>query len=551
MTPADKADRLRIIDIQLGMAGLPDEKRKKLEEEKARLQAGTPNGQDGEIDWSAVPPAAGFASMADFATEAARLATLPEHEYDRCRKAEAERLGVRLETLDRAVKGLRPPGAAEITDKVKFVALGTELLDLWHDKASVAWCWTKEHGPGCTWRVQSKETRIYLLRAYGVLYQTTLDDGRKVPAAPSKQAVAEAMDQLEAIAYGGERRPEPALRVGGDSKQIVIDLCNDDHTVAVVTAEGWQVVKPSPIPMRRVDGMYPLPMPVIDAGDALKDLRKLLSLMGPSHDVLWSQLVGFQFACLRPVPPYFLLGLFEEQGKGKTTTGRILRQAIDPHEVERQPKPKSVDDLFVCTYGQWLPLYDNLSSMSQDYSDAFCSVSTGATHSKKELYTDFGVIRLKVARPQIITAIVDVVAAPDLLDRSLVAKLAEIAEIIDDEDLLAASWALAPRILGQLLDAAVLALRDFGKTKLEARVRMVGPTRWIEAGAPALGLAPGTFTRAYLASVEHAHEIALEASVIGGPLRRMLDHRDASAMRRKSTGATRGRWGSRGRRNRC
>jgi hypothetical protein len=168
--------------------------------------------------------------------------------------------------------------------------------------------------------------------------------------------------------------------------------------------------------------------------------------------------------------------------------------------------------------------------MSQDYSDAFCSVSTGATHSKKELYTDFGVIRLKVARPQIITAIVDVVAAPDLLDRSLVAKLAEIAEIIDDEDLLAASWALAPRILGQLLDAAVLALRDFGKTKLEARVRMVGPTRWIEAGAPALGLAPGTFTRAYLASVEHAHEIALEASVIGGPLRRMLDHRDASAM---------------------
>ena len=436
-----------------------------------------------------------------------------------------------LRDWERAV-GLvaKETGAAEIkvAEKTRLIALAIELLELWHDRANTAWCWPKEHGPGCCWRVQSKEARLHLLRAYGTTHQLTLEDGRKVPASPGKQAVAEAMDALEAVAYGGPVRPEPVLRVGGDGDRVVIDLCNDAYTVVVVDAAGWQVVKPSPIPMRRVDGMYPLPMPVLAPGDALGELRDLLGFT--EHKVLWAQLVGFEFACLRPRPPYFLLGLFEEQGRGKTTTARILRQAVDPHEVERQPRPKSPDDLFVASYGQWLTVYDNLSSLSQDYSDAFCCISTEATYSKRELYSDFGVIRLKLARPQIVTAIVDVVGAADLLDRALVAKLPLLEQPVDDEELLKATEALAPRVLGQLLGATVLAIRNFAKTKLAERVRMVGPARWIEAAAPALGLKPGEFLEAYLESASHAHEIALEASVIGGPLRGMLDHRDGLAI---------------------
>jgi hypothetical protein len=168
----------------------------------------------------------------------------------------------------------------KIAEKVRLVALATELLELWHDKSGNTWCWPREHGPGCCWRVPGKEVRIYLLRAYGQRHQLTLGDGRKVPASPGKQGVLEALDSLEAIAHGGPCHPEPALRIGGDGERIVVDLGNDAYTVVVATAQGWQVVKPSPIPMRRVDGMYPLPMPVIGAGDALGDLRKLLGFNG-------------------------------------------------------------------------------------------------------------------------------------------------------------------------------------------------------------------------------------------------------------------------------
>ena len=113
---------------------------------------------------------------------------------------------------------------------------------------------------------------------------------------------------------------------------------------------------------------------------------------------------------------------------------------------------------------------------------------------------------------------------------SPVAKLPLLEQPVDDEELLKGTEALAPRVLGQLLGATVLAIRNFAKTKLAERVRMVGPARWIEAAAPALGLRPGEFLEAYLESASHAHEIALEASVIGGPLRGMLDHRDGLAL---------------------
>ena len=80
---------------------------------------------------------------------------------------------------------------------------------------------------------------------------------------------------------------------------------------------------------------------------------------------------------------------------------------------------------------------------------------------------------------------------------------------------------LTPRVLGQLLDAAAVALRGARKVKLSWVPRMVGPTKWIEAGAEVLGLAPGILER-LPGQQERAGEMALEASLVGRPLVDML-----------------------------
>ena len=420
-------------------------------------------------------------------------------------------------------------GELKLAEKTLLIALAGELLDLWHDGGE-AWCWPVEHGPGCCWRLPSAEVKRHLLAAYGARHQLTLEDGRKAPSAPGRQGVAEALDQLEAMAHEGPRRSEPALRVAGDGARLVLDLCRDDYSVAEVTAAGWQVVKPSPLALRRGKDMRPLPLPVQGAGNALGELRALLGFAGEDHAAFWALFVGFMFAAIRPVPPYFVLVLAGEQGTGKSTTIKALRLPVDPHKTDIQPKPRTEDDLFVNCDGQWLTAYDNLSSLDQHWSDAFCRIATGSGYSKRKLHSDRDTASFQVARPQVITSIVDVAAAPDLLDRSLLAQMSELEGFQAEEELLAAVADLAPRILGQLLDAAAVALRDQRKVKLSTIPRMVGPTRWVEAGAKVLGLDPEQFLCAYLDSQERAGEMALEASLIGGPLRDMLDHRDGLAL---------------------
>jgi hypothetical protein len=159
-----------------------------------------------------------------------------------------------------------------------------------------------------------------------------------------------------------------------------------------------------------------------------------------------------------------------------------------------------------------------------------CRISTGTGYAKRKLYTDRDTTRFRVVRPQVITAIVDVVAAPDLLDRSLLAQQPERdGDPAPEEELLTVAAELTPRVLGQLLDAAAVALRCQKKVKLHTTPRMVGPTRWVEAAAEVLGLKPGAFLDAYLDSQERAGEMALEASLIGAPLVDMLAGRDALA----------------------
>ena len=365
-------------------------------------------------------------------------------------------------------------GEQKISEKTRLIAIAKAQLDLWHDGAD-AWCWPKEHGPACSWRMPSGEAKRYLLAQYGERNQVTLEGGRKAPMTPGRQAVGEAMDQLEAMAYSGPRRRAPALRVGGDGSRLVLDLCRDDYAVVVVENGGWEVTKPSPLAMRRAPGMQPLPLPVEGGGDALGELRRLLNFEGTEHASFWALFVGFMFAALRPVAPYFVFGLAGDQGTGKSTTARIVRAPVDPHEVDIQPKPKSEDDLFVNADSQWLNAYDNLSTLDQHWSDAFCRISTGTGYSKRKLCTDRETARFKVARPQIITAIVDVVAAPDLLDRSLLAQQPDVGVNADEDELYAAVGELAPRVLGQLLDAAAVALKRQRKVELHRVPRMVGP----------------------------------------------------------------------------
>ena len=129
-------------------------------------------------------------------------------------------------------------------------------------------------------------------------------------------------------------------------------------------------------------------------------------------------------------------------------------------------------------------------------------------------------------RPQVITSIIDVVGAPDLLDRSLLAQMPELAGPGRGGGAGRRGGGLTPRVPGQLLDAAAVALRDQAAVASSTVPRMVGPTKWVEAGAAVLGLGPEAFLNAYLDSQARAGEMAIDASLIGGRSRTCSTARD-------------------------
>jgi len=142
--------------------------------------------------------------------------------------------------------------------------------------------------------------------------------------AMNSEALAAAMNLLEAKAlFEGEEHPV-YVRLAEHDGNVYLDLCNDDWQVVQVTPQGWDIVDDPPIRFRRSRGMLALPAP--EPGGSVDLLRSFVNL----DDNAWRLVVSWLVATLRPRGPYPILALFAEQGAGKSTIGRLLRDLVIP-----------------------------------------------------------------------------------------------------------------------------------------------------------------------------------------------------------------------------
>lgn len=331
----------------------------------------------------------------------------------------------------------------------------------------------------------------------------------------SNNAVSDALGVLEQRALKGERVPV-SVRVASEvDGALYIDLGRPDHRAVEVTATGWRIIEgaEAPVFFRRPTGLLPLPAP--EHGGSLEELRPFVNV---ASDADWRLIAGWLVAALRRCGPYPVLVLLGEQGSAKSTTARVLRRCIDPNKAELRAEPRSEDDLVLAATNGWAVTLDNVSSLQPWLSDALCRVSTGGGLGKRKLYSDGDEALFDVARPLLLNGIGDIVSRPDLLDRSLIVTLPRIEEARRRRE--AGYWRdfadAHPRILGALLDAVAVAIREEESTaaRLGPLPRMADATVWIEAAAPALGWEPGSFMAAYRGNRADAHELALEASPV-------------------------------------
>jgi hypothetical protein len=381
-------------------------------------------------------------------------------------------------------------------------------LDLWRDDAGEAFATIPVAGHYENHRVKAVSFRRWIAaEAYKL-------EGH----APGGQAVDDALRVFEAVAYEGARR-SPALRVGTFDGRAYVDLVDDAWRAVEISPDGWRVVDRPAMPFVRTAQMRPLPEP--EGGYGVDELRRFVGVESDDDFIL---MATWLVTALRSSGPYPLVALSGEQGTGKSTVSRLLRNLVDPNIAPIRAAPRDDRDLIVAAVNSHVLALDNLSAVPHWLADALCRLATGGGFASRTLHSNSEETVLAATRPIILNGIPALTERPDLASRALTIRLRRIdeSERRDEADFWADWEVVRPRVFGALLDGLAAGLRNFAGTKLARAPRMADFARFSVAAEVGLGFEPGTFMAAYDANIANASDSTFEADPVATAIRDLV-----------------------------
>jgi hypothetical protein len=333
-----------------------------------------------------------------------KLADMSPEEYARGRKAFAAELG-----FDRVadVDAMRSCGRAGDSDKgaekrARLIAIACE-QELFRDDGDDGYAAIKRDGGAIlTLKIEASGFRDWLLAEYGGRFPDNVA-GRKVPGSVGESTVSDAIRTILALARQGEIR-EVFLRLGWRANRLYLDMATAEPRAIEITPEGWAIVADPPVNLVRSPTAKPLPVPSpAPRKHVLKELRRFFGFKLKDDRLVL--LIGVLMAGLMPRGPYPILIISGEQGSGKTSRSRMVKETLDPTKASVRGRPRTEIDLAISVWRSWIGVFDNLSRLDQNLSDALCRLSEGAGLSKRKFYTDSEEVVIEAARPIILTAI--------------------------------------------------------------------------------------------------------------------------------------------------
>jgi hypothetical protein len=436
------------------------------------------------------------------------------------KKAEvAERLGVTAMDVHRATMAMieeeKEKQTGELTQAQKAIAITFgDKFELWIDPMDRAAHASIIVDQRCeNYRIGDGAFEAWIRAEYGRRHWVEVEE-RRIPAVLNSTALHEGIATMRAMAQGRGKEISPALRVGGTTEDVWLDLGGPDWELVQVTGQGWRSVMEGVPSVRfvRKPGMLGLPRPL--KGGKIRELREFLNVR--DEDFVLD--VGWQLGVLRPKGPYPLLIKTGVSGTAKTSGVSAHKRMTDPNFADLRPF-KGEDDMYIGAYSSWIQAYDNISRVRSEEADLLCRISTGIGYAKRALRTDADQFLMRVCRPIILGGIPDDLAERgDLADRAIVQELPVLDEETQkfDDEFWEGFNAAHPRILGALLDGVSGAIRGYREISLSGygRVRMGDFARWAEAGCRALGFEEDEFLTAYVRCQERAMRIALKQDLV-------------------------------------
>jgi len=352
-----------------------------------------------------------------------------------------------------------------------------------------------------TWEIGGSRFGRWLKGRYWKEYGEAVNDA----------AFASAFSIIEARASFDGQKIRLWNRVAWHDGTLYYDLCDAEWRAVRVTAEGWEIVEQPPILFRRFGHEQAQVLPI--RGGNLQDILQFTNLPTEEQRVLF---LIYLLSCFIPGIAHPILNVFGDQGATKSTHLRLIRRIVDPAKPLLLALPSSRAELEQQLSHHWLPFFDNVSYLSDEFSDAFCRASTGDGGSKRKLWTDSDDVRWEYQPCLALNGINVCARKPDLLDRSILLKLERMpkAKRRSEKKVWQEFDALLPSLLGGAFDALSHALRVHPSLEEEELPRMADFAQYGRAIAEGLGFTQGTFLNAFYANIEQQHQEAIDASEV-------------------------------------
>lgn len=387
----------------------------------------------------------------------------------------------------------RPRMSTQLLEIVKDTG-----IELFHGPDHVPYMVVKKEKHSEVWPLESRDAKVYLARHF---YEET-------GAAPGSETMQSVLNVLRGQALFDEGEEPVYVRLARHDGKVYVDIGDSDWNVIEITTEDWQTIESPPIRFVRKGGMISLPAPQRNG-----DIHELKKCINVTEDD-WPLVLGWLLGTFMAKGPFPVLVITGEQGSAKSTVAKMLRLLVDPSSIPLRSLPGEERDLSISANNTWILAFDNVSYIRPWLSDAFCRLATGGGFATRELYANSDEVLFTATRPIILNGIGDIATRSDLLDRTIFLTLPVIPsdKRRTEEELWEEFESMRPKILGLLLDAVSLALRDVDNICIEDMPRMADFVKWVFAGIPALGVDPTDFLEAYRWNIQDINELALESS---------------------------------------
>lgn len=289
-----------------------------------------------------------------------------------------------------------------------------------------------------------------------------------------------------------------------------------DWSACRITADGWEIIKDSPILFRRYNHQKPHEVGKIalpGKGDFRK-IRKFINIQEEGKYNLFSSSVVSYYI---PGIPHPVIIPHGEQGSTKSTLFSIIKNLVDPSVIALSTFSKDDTELVQQLSHHYFTGYDNVTYLSNWQSDALCRATTGTAGAKRSLFTNDDDFIFHFRRCIGLNGINVVATKPDLLDRSVLIELQRIPE--ENRKTEEVFWREFEEAKGDILGGIFDIISDAMKIKdaitLKRSPRMADFALWGSAISLAMGYKLGEFLGEYNNNIQLQNTEAISNAVVG------------------------------------